>query len=160
MAELKDVIAYILRKYPPGLKWDLSKARITKMIYLADWHQAICHDHQITNIKWYFDNYGPYVNDVKLEAERHPDLFDVSLTSNMYGQPKEVISLTNQAYEPAIDAKAKASIDHVISETHKMYWDDFIKLVYSTHPIFSSNRYTDLDLIAKAREYKNMSLTG
>jgi hypothetical protein len=39
MAELKDIIAYYCKQYPH--KAELSKARLTKMVYLADWKSAI-----------------------------------------------------------------------------------------------------------------------
>ena len=135
------------------MQHELSNARVTKMVYLADWHQAITHGMQITNINWFFDNYGPYVNDVKSEAENSPDLFNIINTANMYGQPKIMLSLKDHSYTPTLSDQEKASLDHVIQQTQKMYWDSFIKLVYSTYPITSSNRYTHLNLIEKATEY-------
>ncbi len=48
----------------------------------------------------------------------------------------------------------KASLDYIIEVTKKLYWGDFIKLVYATHPIASSERYSYLNLIEKADEYK------
>jgi hypothetical protein len=154
MAHLRDVIAYIIKSYPAALRHELSNARLTKMIYLADWHQAINHRRQISNIEWYFDNYGPFVNDVKKEAEKHSDLFDVNSDKNMYGQKKAVFSLKNENYQPELNVEERASIDRVVEATRKIYWDDFIKLVYSTHPITSSERYSCLDLVGKAEEYR------
>lgn len=135
------------------MQHELSNARVTKMVYLADWHQAITHGKQITNINWFFDNYGPYVNDIKSEAESSPNLFNIINTANMYGQPKIMLSLKDQSYIPTLNDHVKASLDHVLQETQKMYWDSFIKLVYSTYPITSSNRYTHLNLAEKAAEY-------
>ncbi len=153
MSQLKDVIAYILQNYPNHMQHELSNARVTKMVYLADWHQAITKGRQITNIQWYFDNYGPYVNDIKQEAENSPQLFSINNTTNMFGQPKVTLSLSNNSYTPTLSDDEKDSIDHVIEQTQKMYWDSFIKLVYSTYPITSSNRYTHLDLVQRAQEY-------
>jgi hypothetical protein len=39
MATLGDVMAYLCEHYPH--KDDLSKARLTKLVYLADWKSAI-----------------------------------------------------------------------------------------------------------------------
>ncbi|KTD83093.1 type II toxin-antitoxin system antitoxin SocA domain-containing protein [Legionella waltersii] len=75
MTKLKDVIAYTLKNYP--IKEELSNARITKIIFLADWHQAINYGRQISKIKWVFDNYGPFVWDIHDEAINNPDLFDI-----------------------------------------------------------------------------------
>ena len=54
MTELKEVISYLVSKYPH--KDELSNARLTKMIYLADWRHAITQGNQITDIRWFFDN--------------------------------------------------------------------------------------------------------
>ena len=157
MAEIRDALGYILRHYPPSMKHELSNARVTKMIYLADWHQAINFGRQITDINWYFDNYGPYVNDIRAEAERNSETFDVINTNNMYGQPKIMLALKDDSYRPTLDEHERRSLDHVIRETQTMYWDSFIKLVYSTYPITSSDRYNGLDLIKKAAEYKQQN---
>lgn len=154
MDTLKNALAYILKNYPQNMRHELSNARVTKILYLADWHQAINYDKQITNIEWYFDNYGPYVNDIKSEAEAYPDLFSIVNSNNMYGQPKTMLSLKDASYEPKLSEDEKKSLEHVIEETKQMYWDSFIKLVYSTYPIISSERYNHLNLIEKAIEYK------
>lgn len=156
MAELKEVLAYLIKHYPDNLAHELSNARLTKMVYLADWHRALNASQQITDIQWYFDNYGPFVRDVEAAASRHADLFSINLGNNVYGQPKKSISLRNEEYLPIIDEKEKASLEHIIEVTKKLYWDDFIKLVYATHPIASSERYSFLDLVDKAEEYKRI----
>lgn len=153
MAELADVMAYLIKQYP--MSHELSNARLTKMVYLADWHQAINHGRQVTSIKWYFDNFGPFVKDVEHTALIRDDLFSIDLGSNMYGQPKKQFALRDPRYAPTLTAEEKASIDHIISVTRRLYWDDFIKLVYSTHPVASSQRYSFLDLVKKAQEYKS-----
>ena len=56
--KLIDVIYYIIKNYKK-IK-DLSKSRLTKIVYLADWHQSIHQGKQITKIKWYFDHFGPF----------------------------------------------------------------------------------------------------
>lgn len=156
MAKLKDVMIYLISHYPGSIQDELSNARLTKMVYLADWHQAINHDRQITNIKWYFDNYGPFVRDVEREASKGKDVFCVDLGSNMYGQPKKMISLRGNADAAELAEAEKQSLDHIISISQKLYWDDFIKVVYATHPIASSERYSFLDLVEKAQEYTEL----
>lgn len=156
MAEIKDVVAYIIKNYPDYIRHELSNARLTKMVYLADWHRALNADQQITDIHWYFDNYGPFVHDIEREAASRRDIFSVDLGSNMYGQPKKSIALKNPFYVPLIEEGEKRSLDHIIDATRMLYWDDFIKLVYATHPIASSERYSYLNLIEKAKEYKAM----
>lgn len=41
MAELRDVIAYILQRYPEDMAGELSNARVTKMVYLSDWRNCL-----------------------------------------------------------------------------------------------------------------------
>lgn len=151
MDKLKEIIAYIIKEYPH--KDELSNARLTKLVYLTDWHQAINHKKQVTNISWYFDNYGPYVSDVLEKAKEYGDLFSCESTSNIYGSSKTLFRLKDGKYTPSIKDQEKESVDHIINITKKLNWDEFIKLVYSTHPIVSSNRYSQLNLVAKAKEY-------
>lgn len=154
MAELHDVMAYLVKNYPGNLHHELSNARLTKMIYLADWHQAINRGKQITSISWYFDNFGPFVRDVEKTAAERDDLFVVNLGSNVHGQAKKTFALRDASYAPIIRPEEAESLDHIISITSKLYWAPFINLVYSTHPIASSQRYSYLDLLEKAAEYK------
>lgn len=158
MAELHDVMAYLIKNYPVNMAHELSNARLTKMVYLADWHQALNLGHQITDIEWYFDNFGPFVRDIEQAAADHDDLFVIDLGSNMYGQAKKSFALRNRDYVPEISTAEKASLDHIVNVTRQLYWAPFIKLVYSTHPIASSERYSFLDLVAKAEEYKRQKL--
>jgi hypothetical protein len=151
MAKLKDIMVYIIEKYP--FKSDLSNAKLTKMIYLADWKHAITYGGQISGINWYFDNYGPFVWDIKDEAENDSEFFLVKEVLNAYGSPKVVISLKDITYLPKLTKGEEDSIDHVIETTKKLNWDQFIRLVYSTYPIISSEKYTYLDLSKKAEEY-------
>lgn len=151
MSKLKETISYILIHFPH--KDRLSNAWLTKMVYLADWKQAIENQRQITDIKWYFDNYGPFVCDVEKEVCQHPKLFKRQSTMNMHGSPKVLFSIKENGYQPDLSEDEKASIGHIIKVTKDLNWNAFINLVYSTHPIFSSSRYSSLNLIDKAKEY-------
>lgn len=153
MATLKDILAYILKVYP--YKNDLSNARVTKMVYLADWHQAIKRGHQVSSINWYFDNYGPYVWDVYNEAKDNTELFTCRDSHNLFGEPKIQLGIKDVQFNPQLTAEEKESIDHVIATTKQLNWGAFIRLIYSTFPIMSSERYSRLNLIEKAAAYKN-----
>ena len=149
---LKDILVYLLKNYPH--KRDFSNARITKMVYLADWHQAINYREQISNIQWVFDNYGPFVWDIYNEVKDNPTLFKIQENKNTYGQRKVLFQLNSKDYKPKLTEPQKKSIDHVIKQTQELNWSEFIKLVYSTYPIMSSDRYSELDLITQAKEYE------
>lgn len=153
MASLHDLMLYFCKHYPH--KDELSKARLTKMVYLADWRSAITSRRQLTDLTWTFNHYGPYLDDVVQEAQRSGD-FKVRTTTNLYGSLKEVIEASPNAAEPALSGEERAILDHVIAETNRLYFNDFIKLVYSTYPIVTQPRYQELDLVELAGEYEQL----
>jgi hypothetical protein len=59
----------------------------------------------------------------------------------------------NVAY-PSVTEEEKELIDFVISSSASKNWDDFIKLVYSTYPIVTQERFSKLDLVMLAAEYE------
>ena len=153
MVELIDIISYILKYYP--VKSELSNARLTKMIYLVDWRSAFDYGEQITDINWYFDNYGPFVHDVEDTINNNTDLIKRVDTYNMYGTKKTMFVLKNENIcFDNISENIKSTIDLIIEVTKGLYWQEFINFVYSTYPIVTSERYTYLNLVQKAIEYR------
>lgn len=152
MPTLDDVILYVCKKYP--LPDELSKARLTKLVYLADWAAAVKTGKQLTPIRWFFHNFGPYVEDV-IESARHSRGLEVVRTENMYGEPKELVRIKKGAPEPKLNNQEEQILDDVITETKKYYWKDFIKHVYDTYPIANGERYSELDLPKLAQEAKS-----
>jgi uncharacterized protein YwgA len=143
-----EVVLYICKKYP--IPDELSKARITKLVYLADWESCLRTGEQLTNIKWYFHNFGPYVDDVVDAARKCSDL-QVIETENFYGEKKEIVGLRNDARIPNLNRVDSDIIDSVIESTKRLYWNDFIEYVYNTPPVRGSDRHTDLNLVRFAR---------
>jgi hypothetical protein len=153
MADLHDVLLYLVEEYPH--KTELSKARTTKMIYLCDWRAAIEEGSQLTDLPWVFNHYGPYLDHVALTAKVTPGL-EVVRDSNIYGSPKEVIKRTGPMPPINLSDSDKRIIDEVIEQTKDLYWNDFIRLVYSTYPVATQPRYRELDLVGLAREYSRV----
>lgn len=154
MAKIKDVIYYYLINYP--YKDELSKTRLTKMVYLADWENAKKHKKQLTKIKWYFDHYGPYVLDVYNTAQKDRRI-NIKQTVSPYGSPKEIIEFSGDYRdmtdnEVDLTEKEMKILDKVIEDTQYLNWNDFIKHVYSTYPIENQKRYNYLDLVQLAKE--------
>lgn len=150
MARIKNVTAYLCAKYPH--KDELSKARVTKLVYLADWKSAQQNQKQLTKIDWYFHNYGPYVDAVVDKARKDPR-FDVLHTSTMYGDSKTLFTIKEGAdYSEGLNDSDKLILDSVIEETKGLYWDSFIKYVYDTYPIRMTDRHESLNLIALAKQ--------
>lgn len=150
MAELKDVIAYFCQHYP--FTKELSKARLTKMVYLADWRSAVTRGSQVTGIVWQFNHFGPYVDDV-VELARHDPAFRIDKGQTMYGDEKELVQLVAPLPVASLTNEDRAILDFVIDSTKNKYWDAFIRLVYSTYPIVSQPRFATLDLVALAKRY-------
>lgn len=144
MAKTEDIAAYIVHKYPH--KSELSKARLTKMAYLADWKSVSIRGKQISAIKWYFHNFGPYVDDVA-EAARSDPRIEAKFTKNYYGDMKEEFSPVGYCDDfGSLDRKDIDILERIIEETSRLYWSGFIKHVYDTPPIKGSDRYTFLKL--------------
>lgn len=158
MSKLSDVMAYVCQRYPH--KDELSKARLAKIIYLADWRAAIERGEQITDVQWKFNHYGPYVDDILETAERDNKRFKVVNTLNMYGNPKDVIKLKEASGKTELSAQDKEDINFIIEKTRRLYWKDFINLVYSTYPVLSQEKQTVLDLPKLAKAYSHSQNTA
>lgn len=150
MADLGDVVAYLCEHYPH--KDELSRARLTKLVYLADWKSALEREEQLTDIEWVFNHYGPYVDDVA-EAARNDPTFEVKETRNIYGDPKDLIELSGSRGYPSLTDEDKQILDSVIESVQKKNWNEFIRLVYSTYPIMTQDRFSKLNLVELAQGY-------
>ena len=152
MVNLIDIISYILKFYP--YKNELSNARLTKMIYLMDWRFAFDHGKQITNIKWYYDNYGHFDHDIK-NAINYKEKIKKIIMYTIYGNKKTLFSLKNNDIKfDNLSEDIISTINIIIEKTKNLSWEQFINFIYSTYPIVTSERYTFLDLVKKAEEYK------
>lgn len=149
--KLHDAMVYICDTYPyPD---DLSKARLTKLLYLADWWLARNRGRQITGINWYFNHYGPYVKDVEAFARTSSD-FDIDLDFNAFGSLKETIRLVGDPTWESLDEGDLKALDRVMAQTRHMTFGEFLKHVYATYPIRHSKRYSALDLVALGKQYQ------
>ena len=154
MTLLKDVIYYILYTYPS--KEDLSNYRTTKMIYLIDWYYSIKYKKQLTNINWFFDNYGPFVWDIKDTVVKNENVFNIEHTKNYYGSDKTLFSIKDLKHKIELSDNEKSAIDYIIELTKNLGNDSFTKLVYSTYPMIVTEQYHKLDLVARAKEYQEL----
>jgi predicted nucleic acid-binding OB-fold protein len=151
MSELRDVVAYICRNYPH--KDELSNARVTKMVYLADWRSALTRGKRLTDVHWVFNHYGPFVYDIINTVKEDP-AFEVVSTENMYGGSKDLMRIADDVDYPSLGEGERELLDFVIEKSAQKNWDEFIRLVYSTYPIATQERFSELDLVELAREYE------
>lgn len=153
MNHLIDIITYILFKIPSNFA---SKYRITKMVYLADWCSCVAHGHQLTDIHWFFDNYGPFVWDVYNVVQNNPQTFKIDFDNTNSGNEKMLFSLTPLVIMPNLPLSTIQLLDFILNETKNLSTIEFTKLVYNTYPILTTPRYNNLNLVEKANEYRQM----
>ncbi|MDU7411272.1 MAG: Panacea domain-containing protein [Anaerococcus sp.] len=144
--KLRNVLLYIVKNYPYGD--DLTKTRITKLVYLIDWEYTKKYGKQMTEISWYFDHYGPYVSDVLDEADEDKTVSIQSTLSN-FGTIKYIVRPKYDKelihYED-LDVSEIEVINKVFENTKMLSWNQFINYVYDTPPIKESRKYSNLDL--------------
>ncbi len=152
MSNLRDIMAFYCSTYPN--KSELSKARLTKLVYLGDWFSSLLDGHQITDVRWIFNHYGPYVDDVANLAESDAD-FSIAPEKTIYGTDKFLISYSGATENIALNDREKDILKAVINKTKSMYFNDFIDYVYSTYPVSSNERYSTLNLPQLALNYRD-----
>ena len=151
MGVIESIVAYICLNYLYSS--ELSKTRLTKLVYLADWFSSLADGRQITNIKWVFNHYGPYVDDVMNIIENNRN-FEVEYSLNTYGTERTTISYHGLEEDIILTDRQREILDVVMKKTSNMYFNDFINYVYSTYPIVSSDRYSYSELVKLARDYR------
>ncbi len=152
MNKLLSLIIYILKTYPNPE--ELSKPRLVKLIYLVDWKYTIDNGKQYTDIKWFFHHYGPYVDDVISVMKRNTDLFDIKSNYNEYsGGVSDRFKLKNKDIDININDDVRKIADLMINHTNKMGWNQFISFIYSTYPIKTNSKYSNLDLVKLSKKF-------
>nr|WP_320190114.1 Panacea domain-containing protein [uncultured Desulfobacter sp.] len=153
MNKLESVMAYFIINYPN--KQELSNARLTKLVYLADWFSALILKEQMTSIKWVFNHYGPFVHDIENSAISNPN-FEMQTGQNMFGNMKNTITYSGDTNKIELLPDEKKIIQLIIRKTQPLYFNDFIDYVYSTYPVSANERYARLKLVELAEEYRNL----
>ncbi|WP_319380661.1 Panacea domain-containing protein [Thiomicrorhabdus sp.] len=151
MNKIQSIIAYLCNEYPH--KSEITKARLTKMVYLADWFSALLKGKQLTDINWVFNHYGPYVDDV-VEAAQTNYGFKIETESTPYGTPKYIISFHGNSENIDLTNDDKEILQKVIEKTRSLYFNDFVDYVYSTYPVKTNERYSTFNLEQLAQQYK------
>lgn len=144
--KIRSLIHYIIKYYP--YSDDLSKTRITKLVYLIDWEMVCVHNRQLTPIEWYFDHYGPYVSDVLDVADEDEDI-SITKTISAYGGTKYIVEAKydkNELSYQDLDSDEIEIINKIIENTKQLTWNEFIDYVYNTAPVKKTERYNNLDL--------------
>ena len=135
MADPRHVVAHLRDRYPRPEA--ITRARLLRMAYLADWKSAIERGRQMTGLVWRFEEEGPY----SAGAGRA-----VHLELSGLGRPA--------AGYPSLTEGDEVLLDFVIRSVEGKGYAELEKLVYSTYPIVRyAKRGSELDLAGLAREY-------
>lgn len=135
MAEPADVVAYLRDHHPrPG---ELSRVRLLRMAYLADWKSAIERGNQLIGVAWTFEEEGPYCP--KAGRAVHLELSGEGRSGSGY---------------PSLTEEDGRLLDFVVRSAEGKGYAELERLVYSTYPIATyPRRGSHLDLVALAKEY-------
>jgi uncharacterized protein YwgA len=151
MCELQDIVGYIYKQYP--YKGELSKGRITKLVYLVDWTMCLMAHVQVSKLRWFFNQYGPYSEEIE-HLIRSNDLFTYQDTDNYYGGNKKSIKLKYEdEFDPVIPDAQKNVIDATIKKTQDITWQEFTNMVSRTYPLVTQTQYQYLNLPELAQQY-------
>lgn len=154
MNTVDDIVGYICKNFPHNE--ELSKGRITKLIFLADWFMCLAYARQISPIVWYVNQYGPFTEDIDNLLQSNP-LFTLKETDNYYGGNKKFFFLKDanefQDHLPEDDRKILLS---VINKTQDLSWDKFRKVVLNSYPLSTNDNtnYQQINLISLSASYR------
>lgn len=146
MSLLKDLMAGIFLAYEK--QSDLSVSRFTKLVFLCDWVSAVKTGEPITDVKWFFNHFGPYVDDV---VDVLDEDFEITEGKTVFGNTKRTIKYKGD--HVILSEHVKETIDFVLSKTSHLNYTSFIKMVYAQYPVRTSVKYSKLDLVSLAAAY-------
>lgn len=128
--EILDIVAYFVK----NSKTQLSKGRLNKLIYLADWKYSLNYGKQISNIVWKFNHYGPYVDDIENSISNDSlQRFEIKEVTTYYGDLKYIVAMKKNLNFTNPNQKEKEVLDMIIKLTDKLNWTDFINQIGRAH---------------------------
>lgn len=125
----KDVVRYLAKTYP--CPYDLTRARLVRLLFLVDQERIEQTGEPLTNIRWTYGNYGPNAPSVTKAMEKDRALVIQKISTNM-GPAKYIVRAnTPLPYTGAtLKDKEKESIEKVIEETRALSWNRFVEYMY------------------------------
>ncbi len=128
----------------------LSKARLAKMVYLADWYACLETGEQLTDLEWYYDHYGPYLSKI----------FDIAKSDARFETFRagraDIIRLKDNSGVIKLDQTQTSIVDRVRGASSAKQFREFLKLIYGTYPIRTVDQYSRLNLPVLAKEFNSL----
>lgn len=144
VAALRAVIRYLVAE-----SGAVFRPQLTQLVYLSDWAAARTLGRQLTLIRWSFNHYAPFVEDVILTAMRDPALRVRDITS-AWGMPGSRIDLAGSRPHIRLIPEDRFVLDQVVREVSGLSWTAFVAHVHSTYPLRTQGRGAPLDLVRLA----------
>lgn len=147
---LQNIIYYFLQR-----SGELPNARITKLVYLLDWEYSLKYGRQLTNIEWFFDYYWPFVKDIENVISGNSDIFYTKTYTNFLWNSGKFFTTK---WEESINLSKDITdlMDDIIKKTKDLTFNEFIKYVYSTYPVYKTRQFNKLNLVELAQEFNSI----
>ena len=158
-----DLLAYIWENYggkgdqqfKDNRAEDFTLSRTTKMIYLVDWKYALKRGRQATQVRWYFDQFGPYVNLVNTFTKRF-DLREERESKSKYRRRLRWLVLNpdiSQDVGTPLSNEVQNVCKEVIEDVGRLRYTDFIRHVYRTPPVRYYDQFTYMNIVKVAKHF-------
>ena len=127
----------------------LVDSRVTKLVYLIDIESYKLTGKSVTGIDWFYNHYGPYVDDVRMAAfdlAQNEKAMHFEMGASYYGGEKMTYKAGPKKYNPlTLDDHVKDMIQQVVESTKSLTHNEFIKHVYNTPPVRYGMKFKFLD---------------
>ena len=151
MCEFSDIACFILEN---SGKMPVSRSRLIKTIYLADWRAAIVQGSQITNADWVLSECGPYSPEIRQELTDNTTNFEIE-ACEIHDRMMNVVKLKKLTGLRSFGQKDEVVTSFLRKKALRLDWGHFNQLVNSTFPVRVSLVGDKLDLADMAQKYKD-----
>lgn len=155
MATVQDLASYLIPRAMAPREY-VSLPRLIKLMYLADWREALICQSQITNVQWSIGPCGPSSDDIYEQLKKDVGSFVLLDVKDRFGNPKKVVEkAVKDAAICGLTDQQKDAADFIIGIAKNRPWESLTSIVSSTYPVATREPGSVLNLPALAREYQN-----
>jgi len=123
----------------------LSRHRLLRLVYLADWRAALVYGLPLTDTHWVNDHVFPQAPDAL-------PWFRVDDGDSYENVPAYLPSME----EEPLTEQAVTSLDYVLEKTKNLNWTGVALLVQATHPAHMTEKGSVMDLNSLAIDYRKI----
>ena len=154
MATVQDLASYLIPRAMAPREY-VSLPRLIKLMYLADWREALACQSQITNVNWKIGSCGPSADEIYEQLRSDVTRFSISSIADKFGNPKTIVRcLTGAGDTGALTESQRAATDFILRIARNKPWESLTSLVSSTFPVATSETGAILNLPELAVKYQ------